>query len=577
MFRIRALHGSAYILSRDRLEQVRAIFRQTFPDDAGYADKIASLLRHPVSHGYRTALLVAEGAAGRVDAFALVLYFERVKSAFLDFVGTRPEARSRGIGGALYEAVREYCNRLGARGLYLDVPPDDPALVPDPAKLAENRQRMRFYERYGIRIVEGTMYHLPLGEPPVSGYLLYDGLGRHAPLSRSEARQTVEMILRLRFGQEVDEAYVREVVDSFRDDPVRFRPLRYHRAERTHPEIIPRRLSQLYAMVRSPRHHLHHVRERGYFECPIRAEAIYESLDALGLFTTLASRPHGYKTLSAVHDPELLTYLRVVCGKLKAGRPVYPDAFPIRRPEHRPKHLPVQAGYYCLDSDTPLNRNAYVAARDAADAALTAADELLAGRRLVYAVCRPPGHHAGKRFFGGFCYLNNAAIAAKSVSQDARTAILDVDFHHGNGTQDIFYDCDDVLTVSLHGHPDHTYPYFTGFAHETGTGKGLGANRNFPLPPNADDELYLRVFDKALNHIHKRKTEVLVVSLGFDIIKGDPTGTFRLSSKTLRVMGQKLIQTGMPLLVVQEGGYSIRNIKHGSRAFFSGCAEREQL
>lgn len=577
MFRIRALTGNAFFLSRERLEQVKAIFRQAFPEHAGYADKIESLLRHPFEHGYRSALLVAEGASGRVDAFALVLYFETLKSAFLDFVGTRPEARSRGIGGALYEAVREYCLRLGAEALYLDVQPDEPELTPNPEKLEESRQRMRFYERYGIRVIEGTAYHMPLGDPPTTGFLLYDGLGRRTPLSLSEARRTVEMILRRRFGHMADEAYIRKVVDSFRDDPVRLRPFRYRRGNRTHAEIIPRRLSQRYALVRSPRHQMHHVRERGYFECPIRAEVIYEVLDTLALFTALSSRPHGYKTLAAVHDPEFLTYLRLVCGKLKAGRPVYPDAFPIRRPEHRPKHLPVQAGYYCLDSDTPLNRNAYIAARDAADAALTAADELLAGRRLVYAVCRPPGHHAGRRFFGGFCYLNNAAVAARYLSKDARTAILDVDFHHGNGTQDIFYDQEDVLTVSVHGHPDYNYPYFTGFANETGTGKGLGYNRNFPLAPNTDDERYLRTFDKAMDFVFKHPVDVLIVSLGFDIIKGDPTGTFRVGPATLRAMGKRLVQAGVPLLIVQEGGYSIRNIKRGSLAFFASCAESERL
>ena len=577
MFRIRALHGSAFLLSRDRLDQVRSIFRETFPEHAEYADKIDSILRHPIAHGYRGALLLAEGAAGRVDAFALVLYFEQVKSAFLDFVGTRAEARSRGIGGALYEAVREYCSRLGAKALYLDVQPDVPELTPDPAKLEESRHRMRFYERYGVRVVEGTQYHKPLGTPPTTGFLLYDGLGRNAPLTRKEARTTVEMILRRRFGYMADDGYIREVVNSFRDDPVRLRPLQYRKRERPHPEIIPRRLSQMYAMVRSPRHQMHHVRERGYFESPIRAETIYESLDTLGLFTSLSPRPHGYGALAAVHDPEFLTYLRVVCGKLKAGRPVYPDAFPIRRPEHRPKHLPVQAGYYCLDSDTPLNRNAYVAARDAADAALTAADELLAGRRLVYAVCRPPGHHAGKRFFGGFCYLNNAAVAAHYLAKEARTAILDIDFHHGNGTQDIFYDRDDVLTVSVHGHPDHNYPYFTGFASETGEGRGTGYNRNYPLPPNTTDAQYLRTLDRALDFILKRKPEVLLVGLGFDIMKGDPTGTFLLGASALRAMGRRLVRLGIPLLIVQEGGYSIGNIKRGSQAFFGGCAEAERL
>ncbi len=576
MFRIRALLGNAYFLSRDRVEQVRAIFRQSFPEHAEYADKIEFLLKHPVEHGYRAALLVAEGAAGRVDAFALVLYFDEVKSAFLDFVGTRPEARSRGIGGALYEAVREYCKRLGARALYLDVQPDVPELTPEPEKLEESRKRMRFYERYGVRVINGTLYHRHLGDPPATGFLLYDDLGRRGCLSRAEARRTVEMILRRRFGHMADEAYIREVVGSFVDDPVCLRPFRYRKAESTHPEYFPSRLSQIYALVRSPKHHLHHVRERGYFESPIRAEAIYESLETLGLFTALSPNAHGHRMLTSVHDPEFLTYMRVACSKIKENSPVYPDAFPIRRPDRRPKYLPVQAGYYCLDADTPLNRNAYIAARDAADTALTAVDELVAGRRLVYAVCRPPGHHAGKRFFGGFCYFNNAAIAAQRLTRDARVAILDVDFHHGNGTQDIFYDRDDVLTLSIHGHPDHNYPYFTGFSDEKGTGKGLGYNQNYPLPSNTAQEQYLQAYEKALGRVVKHKTDVLVVSLGFDILKGDPTGTFLLTPQILGIMGRRLVELGLPLLIVQEGGYSIRNIKRGCRAFFSGCARAER-
>ncbi|MFO7974273.1 MAG: histone deacetylase family protein [Candidatus Hydrogenedentota bacterium] len=574
MFRIRAIHGDAFFLSRDRLEQVQSIFRVTFPDLADYADKLPSLLQHPTEHGYRSGLLVAEGALGRVDAFALVMYFFEVKSAFLDFVGTRPGVRSRGIGGALYEAVREYCTHLGARGLYLEVDPDVPELLRDPEKLEENQNRMRFYERYGVRVIEGTDYHLPVGDPPLSALLLFDGLGQTVCLSRKDAQQAVELILARRFGNITDREYVRRVVNSFNDDPVRFRPFRYRKKVAEPAQVAPGKVSDAFAMVRPPRHEMHHVRERGYFEHPVRAKVLCESLSATGLFTSLAMKPHGRGPLAAVHEEDFLEYLRVVCGKIKEGRPVYPDAFPLRVPDRRPKRLPVQAGYYCLDADTPLYRNAYIAARDAADAALTAADEILAGRRLAYGVCRPPGHHAGKRFFGGFCYFNNTAVAAQYLSaQGAKTAILDVDFHHGNGTQDIFYERDDVLTVSVHGHPDYAYPYFTGFADETGSGQGLGYNRNFPVPPRTDTEAYLRIFGRALREVNKKKPDVLVISLGFDTMKGDPTGNLLLQARAFRTMGKRLAEARLPLLVVQEGGYSVRNIRRASVAFFSGCAE----
>ena len=576
MFRIKVIHGSGFMLSGDRMRQVQELFRATFPAYADYAEKIPSLLRNPHKHGYHAALFVAEGARARVNAFALLLYFEETKAAFLDFVGARADIQSRGVGGALYEAVREYCMQLGARGLYLDAQPDDPELTPEPAQLEESRRRMRFYERYGVRVIDGTLYHLPIGNPPTPGHLLFDGLGAVAALSRGEARRTVELILRRRFGHITSPAYIRRVVNSFRDDPVRFRPMRYRRGGSVKPDMQPPRLAERYALVFCPKHELHHVRERGYFERPVRAEAIRESLASLGIFTITRSRYFSQRFLAAVHEPDFRHFLRNVCGVLKARRPVYPEAFPIRRPEHRPKHLPEQAGYYCLDADTPLYKNAYAAAIDAVNAALTGADEILAGRRMAYAVCRPPGHHAGRRFFGGFCYFNNAAIAVQYLSAQSRTAILDLDFHHGNGTQDIFYERDDVMFVSVHGHPDHAYPLFSGFANETGAGAGLGWNRNFPLPPNTDDEQYLPVFYKALACALRKKPDALVVSLGFDAMRGDPTGSFTLRAAALNRMGAAIAETGLPVLVVQEGGYNIRNLRHGSRAFFTGFARADQ-
>ncbi|MEA3366110.1 MAG: acetylpolyamine amidohydrolase, partial [Candidatus Hydrogenedentes bacterium] len=388
MFRIRAIHGDAFFLSHDRLEQVQSIFRVTFSDLADYADKLPSLLQHPTEHGYRSGLLVAEGALGRVDAFALVLYFFEVQSAFLDFVGARPGVRSRGIGGALYEAVREYSSHLGARGLYLE--PDVPELLREPQKLKENQSRMRFYERYGVRVIEGTEYHRPVGDPPTSALLLFDGLGRTERLSRKDAQQAVKLILTRRFGHIADRDYVRRVVDFFKDDPVKFRPFRYRKNASLPAQVTLGKVSDAFAMVRPPRHEIHHVKERGYFEHPVRVKVLWESLSGTGLFASIPLKQHGPGPLAAVHEADFLEYLRDVCGKIKEGRPVYPDAFPIRAPERRPKRLAVQAGYYCLDAHTPLYRNAYIAARDAADAALTAADEILAGRRLAYALCRPP-------------------------------------------------------------------------------------------------------------------------------------------------------------------------------------------
>jgi acetoin utilization deacetylase AcuC-like enzyme/GNAT superfamily N-acetyltransferase len=575
MIRIRVIHGFASLISRDRLAQVQELFRQVFPGLASYAETLPEILRDPIHCGYRLAVLVAEGATGQVKGFALVMHFPQADCCFLDFIGVRREVRGGGIGGALYEAAREYCLQLHATGLYLEVEPDDPELTRDPERLDAARKRVRFYEQYGVRVLDAPAYSEPVGDPATTALLLYDGLGRATPPSSLEVRRSIEAILTHRFGHIVDTEYLRRALESFREDPVRFRSPRYVRRPAGVVTVASRRLDMAFALVHTPKHEIHHVRERGYFERPVRVKAIREAVASSGLFAEVPLRSHGERPILAVHDPTFVHYLQTVCAKLKEGRPIYPDTFPIRLPERRPKELPVQAGYYCIDSGTPLYRGAYLAARASVDTALTAADEILAGRRLAYAVCRPPGHHAGRRFYGGFCYFNNAAIGARYLAAESRIAVLDIDFHHGNGTQDIFYASSNVLTVSIHGHPDYAYPYFTGYEDETGTGEGVGCNRNFPLPPRTDPQKYLRTFDRAVKLIEAFRPEVIVISLGYDILKGDPTGTFILSPETLHDIGRRLMSLRRPLLVVQEGGYNLRNIRRGCAAFFAGCAAEE--
>ncbi len=172
-------------------------------------------------------------------------------------------------------------------------------------------------------------------------------------------------------------------------------------------------------------------------------------------------------------------------------------------------------------------------------------------------------------------YCRNLSVKERGYFsyQEGKVAILDIDFHHGNGTQDIFYNRNDVLTVSIHGHPDYSYPYFSGYEAERGEGEGVDFNRNFPLPPRTENDKYLRVFNKAINLILNFNPDIIVVSLGFDILKGDPTGTFLLSPKIFESIGKRLISTKKPLLIIQEGGYNIRGIRSGSKAFFKGCNE----
>jgi acetoin utilization deacetylase AcuC-like enzyme len=217
-----------------------------------------------------------------------------------------------------------------------------------------------------------------------------------------------------------------------------------------------------------------------------------------------------------------------------------------------------------------VTQNAYRAARAAVDAALTGAELINDGAGLAYVLCRPPGHHAERRAFGGFCYFNNAAIAAHFLSKKGRIAFLDIDHHHGNGSQDIFYDRDDVYFISIHGHPGGAYPYFAGFADERGSGAGKGFNRNFPLFPGADNITYTDTLARALRLLSRFKPDFLVVSLGFDIMAGDPTGSFSVNERGMRRIGEMLGATGWPTLVVQEGGYALRNLRRGATAFFRG-------
>ena len=570
MISIRRVYSGSLSRDADKIHQVQEIFRSNFPSIASYADKIPDLLDNPFTYGYRTILLVSQGADRRVTGFSLFLRFPEINSSLLDFIAIRPKIKGGGLGSALYEATRDMLQRLGSRGLYMEALPDDPTLVRDPMVLKENRERLKFYEYYGVYPIVGTAYETPTDESPAP-YLFFDPLGRKQPLGRRECRAAVRLILQRKYSQVVSPEYIEMVVRSIKDDPVRFREPRYHRIETPTPAPMRgERLQRGMVLVSSTIHRIHHVRERGYVERPARIEILDQVLTDTQLFDRITPKSHGEKVVREVHDPDFVNYLKTVCEKLAPSRPVYPYVFPIRRPERQPKELAVRAGYYCIDTFTPLDQNAYRAARAAVDVALSAAEELQEGRPVAYALCRPPGHHAGRRVFGGFCYFNNAAIAAQWLSREGKVAVLDIDFHHGNGTQDIFWTRSDVLTLSIHGHPNVAYPYFSGFADEIGEGFGRGFNKNFPLPENAGDQLYLDTLDRALELIHRFKPVFVVLALGYDTMAGDPTGSFALSVKAFRTIGSRVAALDRPLLIVQEGGYSLRNLRRGSTAIFRG-------
>ncbi|UCF96793.1 MAG: GNAT family N-acetyltransferase [Spirochaetaceae bacterium] len=571
MISIRRVYSGALARDADKIRQVQEIFRSNFSAIASYADKIPDMLDNPFRYGYRTLLLVSQKADRRITGFSLILHFPEINSSLLDFIAIRPEIKGGGLGSALYEASQDMLRRLGSRGLYLEALPDDPSVVKDPALLKENRNRLKFYEYYGVCPIVGTAYETPIGDAPAP-YLLFDPLGRVRPLGRRECRAAVRLILERKYGHIVSPEYIEMVVASIKDDPVHFREPRYNRIEAPTPARNDR-LQRGMVLISSTVHRIHHVRDRGYVERPARIEILEQVLSETQLFDRTHPRSYSDRFLREVHDPEFVNYLKTVCEKLAPSRPVYPYVFPVRRPEKKPKELAVRAGYYCIDTFTPLDQNAYRAARAAVDVALSGAEELLEGRPVAYALCRPPGHHAGRRVFGGFCYFNNAAVAAQALSGEGKVVVLDIDFHHGNGTQDIFWTRSDVLTLSIHGHPNYAYPYFSGFADEIGEEFGRGCNRNFPLPENAGDELYLNTLDRAVEVIDRFKPAFLIVALGYDTMTGDPTGSFALSTKALQTVGYRLAALHRPLLIVQEGGYSLRNLRRGSAAFFRGISK----
>jgi acetoin utilization deacetylase AcuC-like enzyme len=341
---------------------------------------------------------------------------------------------------------------------------------------------------------------------------------------------------------------------------------RQARAPDSPPEAAP------FPVVHWPGHYVHRVHDSGYVERPARVTVLLESVLGLGLFRPVDMRPFADSHITAVHDRGMVRFMHQAAGEAAVKGAIYPYVFPIRHPERRPRDLDSCAGYYCIDTFTPLLPSALRAARAAVDVALTGADEIRKGQRLAYALCRPPGHHSERRVFGGFCYFNNAAIAAHFLSRQGRVATLDLDFHHGNGTQDIFYERSDVLTISIHGHPYYAYPHFAGFADERGSGEGTGFNHNFPLPEKADGALYVKTVEKAARVIAKAGVDYLVVSLGLDTMAGDQAGYFMVTSGTMREVGERVGALGLPTLVVQEGGYHLGHLGSGAAAFFSGFA-----
>jgi acetoin utilization deacetylase AcuC-like enzyme len=351
-------------------------------------------------------------------------------------------------------------------------------------------------------------------------------------------------------------------------------------------------------VVYTAAHLAHDVRHETYLGEPIpahevaeRAEIIRTALESDGGFDFTAPTEHGERPITAVHDPGLVRFLEEAWPAAQQEQLdrsfLVADTYPTFRmfegmsaslAAGQPEPLSVagRLGWWGLDTSNPLVEGTYGAARAAVDVALTAVDLVLGGERAAYGLCRPPGHHAARSMAGGYCFFNNAAIAAEAIARTTgeRVAILDVDYHHGNGTQQIFWRRPDVFYVSIHADPARQYPFFLGYAHETGEGPGSGENLNLPQPAGLSDDAYLAALDRALEAILARPGSVIVVSLGFDTYGRDPIGDFALTTDVYRDVGRRVAATDRRLVILQEGGYYRPALGENTVAWLRGTEGR---
>ncbi|HEY2616531.1 MAG TPA: histone deacetylase family protein [Acetobacteraceae bacterium] len=313
---------------------------------------------------------------------------------------------------------------------------------------------------------------------------------------------------------------------------------------------------------------------RPFYDRAARVDQLLGAVHRLGLPTAPAP-DHGMAPIAAVHDAGYLHFLATAFERWQAtpllGPAVRTFGYAVRHMQRPPDAIIGQAGYYLSGETVPVLQGTWRAAKTSAHVAVEGARRILGGAREAYALCRPSGHHVHADLAGGFCYLNNAAIAAQVlVAGGAKPAVLDVDVHHGNGTQSILYRRDDVFFCSVHGDPRWLYPWYAGYDDETGAGKGFGCNLNLSLAPDTDNAGYVEAVDAGLSAIRKFGASALIVSLGFDAHVGDPTANLAVTGEGFRAIGQHIGSLGLPTLLVQEGGYIVEKLGDNLTAFLGG-------
>lgn len=316
------------------------------------------------------------------------------------------------------------------------------------------------------------------------------------------------------------------------------------------------------------------------FEKPERARIILRRIHEVGLGAVIEPDPFQRGPVERVHAPDYVDFLEGAWADWVAEHGDAVDALPLIWPvrtlrQKCPRQIDGRVSWYAMDAGTPITKGTWPAVTASAGTALTGAQLVADGERAVFSLCRPPGHHAAADLLGGYCYLNNAAIAAQSlVDRGARrVVVLDIDYHHGNGTQAIFYERPDVLFLSIHADPADEFPHFLGYADETGAGPGEGANGNWPLPLGTGRDAWMEALDQACGRIEGFGADALVVSLGVDTFHGDPISQFRLDSADFPLIGARIARLRLPTLFVMEGGYAVEEIGVNAVGVLTGFEE----
>lgn len=313
-------------------------------------------------------------------------------------------------------------------------------------------------------------------------------------------------------------------------------------------------------------------------EVPGRADALVQAARAAG-HDVAEPGDHGLGPMAAVHTPEYLQFLRTIHRRWSRIEGASDEVIPNIHPSHRdcryPSSAAGHAGYHMADTACPISADSWESIYWSANSAVSAADHVLKSGAPAYALCRPPGHHAFADLAGGFCFVNNSAVAAQRLrSVHDRVAIVDVDLHHGNGTQGIFYRRPDVLTLSIHADPDRFYPFFWGHADERGTGAGLGYNLNLPIPRGSGDDLFVPTLEKGLERVTAFAPGAVVVALGLDAFEGDPFGGLAVTTpgfgQVAELVGRCCRSLDVPAVLVQEGGYLCPELGDNLTSFLSG-------